>query len=290
MDTSGLIIYVDGSYVSAQDAKISVFDRGLLYGDAIFEGIREYNYKVFKLREHIDRLYESAQIVSLKIPVNKEELSEIIIEVLRRSNLRDAHIRPIVTRGCGAMGVDPTSALKPTLIVFAHEWAPFLNDQGISVKTVAVRRVPSQSVDSRVKSVCYLNSVLAKLEAKISQADEALLLDTNGFVAEAPGANFLIIKNDVLISPKTTNILNGITRRTVMEIANQLGYRTYETNITLGDVYTADEAFMCGTGAEIAPIRSVDGRIIGQETPGKITNKLICSFRKLVQEEGTPVR
>lgn len=284
-----MTIYVNGEYLPGPKAKISVFDRGLLYGDAVFEGIREYDGKVFKLDEHIDRLYESAQVIALKIPVGKEELKEIILEVLRRNYLRNAHIRPIVTRGCGGMGVDPSNSNQPTLIVFAHEWAPFLGDKGISVKTVSIRRTPPQSIDSRVKHVGYLNNVLAKLEAKVSHADEALILDINGYVAEGPGSNFLIVKDGVVISPTTLNILNGITRRTVLQLADELGYPTEEKNITLGDVYTADEAFMSGTGAEIVPIATVDGRTIGQEAPGEVTCKLISAFRELVKREGTPV-
>ncbi|MBC7264478.1 MAG: branched-chain-amino-acid transaminase [Chloroflexi bacterium] len=284
-----MIVYINGDFVPGPQAKISVFDRGLLYADAIFEGIREYSGKVFKLDEHIDRLYESAQIIGLRIPLSKAEMKGVILETLRRNKLQDAHIRPIITRGAGTMGVDPGKGLEPTVIVLAHPWEPFLGTEGITMKTTAVRRVPSQCVDSRVKHVGYLNNILAKLEAKAAGADEALMLDINGFVAEGPGENFLIIKDKVVISPTTVNILNGVTRRTVLTLAREAGLETRETNLTLGDVYTADEALVCGTGAEIVPVREIDGRLIGHDVPGPITSMLIEAFKELVKREGIPV-
>ena len=203
--------------------------------------------------------------------------------------MQDAHIRPIVTRGVGAMGIHPGDQVTPTVIVFAHYWAPFLGDEGITMKTVATRRVPPQSIDSHVKHVGYLNSVLAKMEARAASADESLILDIRGFVAEGSGENFLIVKNNVVISPTTVNILNGITRRTVLGLAQQLGLETEERNLTLGDVYTADEAFVCGTGAEIVPVVEVDARTVGTGAAGPITRQLMASFKELVQKEGTPV-
>jgi len=289
LDIESLTVYVNGEFVPGPEARISVFDRGLLYGDAIFEGIREYSGRVFKLDEHLDRLYESAQVIDLEIPLGKAEMKEVILETLRRNQLQDAHIRPIVTRGVGSMGVGPGDQLMPTVIVFAHPWAPFLGDAGITMKTVAVRRVPPQSIDSRVKHVGYLNSVLAKLEARAACADEALILDIPGFVAEGPGENFLIVKDNVVVSPTTINILNGITRRTVLALARKAGLRTEEKNLTLGDVYTADEAFVCGTGAEITPVVKVDGRVIGPGVAGPVTRRLMVAFKELVRTEGTPV-
>lgn len=289
LDITDLSVYVNGRFVPGPEASISVFDRGLLYGDAVFEGIREYSGRVFRLDEHLDRLYESAQVIGLNIPLPKAELKEVILETLRRNRLQDAHIRPIVTRGVGAMGVDPSDQLTPTVIVFAHPWAPFLGERGIRMKTVAVRRVPPQCVDSRIKHVGYLNSVLAKMEAKAASADEALILDIHGFVAEGPGENFLIVRDSAVISPTTINILNGVTRRAVLELARQAGLVTEERNITLGDVYTAHEAFVCGTGAEIVPVVEIDGRRIGAGTPGPVTRQLTASFKELVQREGTSV-
>lgn len=284
-----LIVYINGKFVPGSQATISVFDRGLLYADAVFEGIREYSGRVFRLDAHLDRLYESALIIGLTIPLSKDELKEVILETLRRNQLQDAHIRPIITRGVSSMGVGPRKDATPTVIVFGHPWTPFLGDQGISMKTTAVRRVPPVCVDSRVKHTGYLNNILAKLEADASGADEALILDINGFVAEGPGENFLLVKDGAILSPLTTNILNGVTRRTVMELARQAGIPTAERNLTLGDVYTADEALVCGTGAEIVPVVQVDGRPIASGTPGPITRRLTVAFRDLVQHEGTPV-
>lgn len=289
VDLSGLKVYVNGRFIPSEEASVSVFDRGLLYGDAVFEGIREYDGRVFKLDEHVDRLYASARILRLEIPHTRAEMKEIILATLRENKLMNAHIRPIVTRGPGALGIDPRGA-KPTVIVFAHPWDPFLGDQGITMKTVAVRRIPPQCLDSGAKCVgAYVNSVLAEIEAKIAGADEALVLDTQGFVAEGPGENFLAVKGGRLISPPLTNILNGVTRRTVMALAQELGIPTVETNLTLGDVYTADEAMLCGTAVEIVPVREIDGRKIGEQVPGEITARLMQAFRELVRKEGTPV-
>jgi branched-chain amino acid aminotransferase len=289
VDITNLIIFKNGEFIPGIEATISIFDRGLLYGDAIFEGIREYSGKVFKLDEHLDRLYESAKIIAISIPIRKLDMKNIILELLRKNNFQDAYIRPIVTRGSGSVGVDPRGDLAPTIIVYAHPWAPFLGANGIKMKTVSTRRVPPQSMDSRVKHVGYLNSIMAKLESNIANADDALILDVNGFVTEASAANFLIIKSGAIISPTKVNILDGITRRVVLNLANQIGLVTQETNITLGDVYTADEAFVCGTGAEIVPVKEVDGRAIGMGVPGSITLQLISLFHELVKKEGTPV-
>jgi branched-chain amino acid aminotransferase len=284
-----LTVYINGRFVPGNQATISVFDRGLLFGDAVFEGIREYSGRVFKLDEHVDRLYDSARIISLTIPLSKEEMKQAILETLRRNRLQDAHMRPIVTRGVGALGVGPGRDVNPTVIIFAHPWKPFLGDQGIALKTAAVRRTPPECIDSRVKHTGYLNNILAKLEADAAGANEALLLDVHGFVTEGPGENFLLIRGGAMVSPTTTNILNGITRRTVMELARQAGLRTEERNLTLGDVYTADEALVCGTGAEIVPVVRVDGRPIGSGEAGPVTRSLMTAFRQLVQQEGTPV-
>jgi branched-chain amino acid aminotransferase len=289
LDIANLIVYVNGKFVPGPEARISVFDRGLLYGDAIFEGIREYSGRVFKLEEHLDRLYDSAQITAIKIPLTKAQMRDVILQLLRRNKLMDSHIRPIVTRGERVMGVDPRGDLTPNVIVLAHPWPPFLGEEGITMKTASTRRIPPQSLDSRVKHVGYLNGIMAKLEANTAGAGEALLLDMNGFVAETPGANFMIIKNGAVLSPTTLNILDGVTRRTVLTLAREAGYKAEEKNLTLGDVYTADEAIVCGTGAEIVPVREVDGRPIGTETPGLITRQLVRAFKELVQREGTPV-
>jgi len=289
IDLSGLKIYINGEFVPAEKAGISPFDRGLLYGDAVFEGIREYDGKVFRLDEHIDRLFDSARIMDIKIPFKKTELKEIILQTIRENKLRDAHIRPIITRGMG-VGVGPELNYKPTIIVLAHPWKPFLGESGITMKTSAIRKIPPVSFDSRAKCTgAYINGIMAKLDLKASNCDEALLLDTQGFVAEGPGENFLIIKKRVLYSPQTTNILNGITRQTIIHLAHKMEIVTCEKNLTLGDIYTCDEAFVCGTGAEVCPVRMVDGRKIGDTIPGPITSSLIKLFKNLINREGTPV-
>ncbi|MGE5484309.1 MAG: branched-chain-amino-acid transaminase [Ignavibacteriales bacterium] len=289
VDLAGLKVYVNGRFVPAEEASISVFDRGLLYGDAVFEGIREYDGKVFKLDEHVDRLYASAHILRLEIPVSRAQMKDIILETLRVNGLRDAHMRPIVTRGTGALGLDPSGA-KPSIIVFAHPWPPFLGGKGVRLKTASWRRIPPECLDSKVKCVgAYVNSVLAEMEAKAAGYDEALLLDTLGFVAEGPGENVLLVKNGELLSPHVTNVLDGITRRTVLALAGEMGIPVRETNLTLGDVYTADEAMMCGTAVEIAAIAEVDDRRIGVKAPGEITSRLQDKFRDLVKREGTSV-
>jgi branched-chain amino acid aminotransferase len=282
-------VWIDGQLIDRGAAKVSVYDHGLLYGDGVFEGIRSYSGRVFRLKEHVDRLYDSAQIIGLRIPLTKVEMKEVILEVVRRSQLTDAHIRPLITRGEGTVGVDPRGDLTATVIVMAYPWPPFLGGQGITMKTVSTRRIPPQCLDSRVKQTGYMNSIVAKMEANVAGANEALILDVNGFVSEAPAANFLIVKGGAVLSPRTVNILNGITRQTLLALALEAGYRVEEKDITLGDVFTADEAMVCGTGAEIVPVREVDGRRIGKAAPGPVTCRLIDAFHSLVKREGIPI-
>lgn len=284
-----LKIYVNGSFVRADQPCLSPFDRGFLYGDTVFEGIREYGGKVFKLKEHVDRLYRSAKVMSITIPLSKEEFSEAILETLRVNGLQDAHIRPLVSRGIG-LAVGPAEGATPTVVIFAHPWDSFLGKEGVTLKTVSIRKTPVESFDPRIKCTgAYVNGVMAKLEADAAGCDEALLLDKHGFVAEGPGSNFMIVTRGVLFSPRHLSILNGITRETVFDLASRLGIEVRETDLTLSDVYTSDEAFMCGTGAEISPVRMVDGRKIGGSAPGPVTAKLMEAFREAVSVEGTPV-
>lgn len=284
-----LKIYVNGSFVPADQPCISAFDRGFLYGDTVFEGIREYGGKVFKLTEHIDRLFRSAKIMAMTIPLSKEEFAEAILSTLRINGLQDAHIRPLVSRGQG-LAVGPEKNSSPTVVIIAHPWPSFLGGEGISLKTVSVRKIPADSFDPRIKCTgTYVNGVMAKIEANAAGCDEALLLDWQGYVAEGPGSNFLIVSEGALLSPRHQSILNGITRKTILELASRLGLQVRETDLTLSDVYTSDEAFMCGTGAEISPVRMVDGRSIGTSTPGPVTSSLMKAFREVVSVEGTPV-
>jgi branched-chain amino acid aminotransferase len=287
-----LLVYIDGEFVPASQAKISVFDHGFLYGDGVFEGIRAYNGRVFKLKEHIDRLYDSAKAIDLQIPISKEEFMEIILETLRRNKLRDAYIRPIVTRGIGDLGLDPRICKNPSIIVIAQPWGRLYGDlyeKGLRAVTVSVRRNAIDSLPPNIKSLNYLNNILAKIEANAKGGDEAIFLDHNGYVSEGSGDNIFIVKNGEIITPPTINNLRGITREVVIELIKKLGIPFKEANISLYDLYTADEIFVTGTAAEICPITWIDGRIVGDGKPGKITKMLMEEFRKLTETEGVPI-
>jgi len=287
-----LLVYIDGEFVPENEAKISIFDHGFLYGDGGFEGIRAYNGRVFRLKEHIDRLYDSAKAIDLEIPVTKEEFMEIILETLRKNNLRDAYIRPIVTRGVGDLGLDPRKCQKPSIIVITKPWGRLYGDlyeKGLTAVTVGVRRNSFDALPPNIKSLNYLNNILAKIEANAKGGDEAIFLDRNGYVSEGSGDNIFVVKNGAISTPPTINNLRGITREAVIEIINKLGIPFRETNIGLYDLYTADEVFVTGTAAEIAPIVVIDGRKIGDGKPGEITRKLMEEFKKLTESEGVPI-
>ncbi|WP_456468875.1 branched-chain-amino-acid transaminase [Archaeoglobus sp.] len=287
-----LLVYLDGEFVPENEAKISIFDHGFLYGDGVFEGIRAYNGKVFRLREHIDRLYDSAKAIDLEIPVSKEEFMEIILETLRKNNLTDAYIRPIVTRGIGDLGLDPRKCSKPSIIVITKPWGKLYGDlyeKGLTAVTVAVRRNSFDALPPNIKSLNYLNNILAKIEANAKGGDEAIFLDRNGYISEGSGDNIFVVKNGEITTPPTINNLKGITRNAVIELIEKLGISFRETNLGLYDLYTADEVFVTGTAAEIAPIVVIDGRKIGDGKPGKITKMLMEEFRKLTESEGVPI-
>ncbi len=287
-----LLVYLDGEFVPENEAKISVFDHGFLYGDGVFEGIRAYNGRVFRLREHIDRLYDSAKAIDLEIPISKDEFIEIILETLRKNDLRDAYIRPIVTRGVGDLGLDPRKCSKPSIIVITKPWGKLYGDlyeKGLTAITVGVRRNSFDALPPNIKSLNYLNNVLAKIEANAKGGDEAIFLDRNGYISEGSGDNIFIVKNGEVSTPPTINNLKGITREVVIELIEKLGIPFRETNLGLYDLYTADEVFVTGTAAEIAPIVVIDGRKIGDGKPGKITKMLMDEFRKLTEVEGVPI-
>jgi branched-chain amino acid aminotransferase len=287
-----MIIYLDGAFVSREEAKVSVFDHGLLYGDGVFEGIRAYNGRVFRLDAHLERLYDSARTIDLAIPVKKEEFAEIILETLRKNNLKDAYIRPIVTRGKGDLGLDPRKCPKPTIIVIAVEWGAMYGDlyeTGLTAVTVSVRRNPADALPPNVKSLNYLNNILAKIEANYKGGDEAIFFDTNGYVSEGSGDNIFVVKNGVLITPPTLNNLRGITRQAALELAESMGVVTREQNIGYYDMYSADEVIVTGTAAEVAPITKIDGRIIGTGKPGPITRQLMAGFKSMTETEGTEI-
>ncbi len=286
-----LLIYIDGNYYRKSEAKISVYDHGFLYGDGVFEGIRAYNGRVFRLNEHIDRLFDSARAICLTPPLSKAELKAVILECLRRNRLRDAYIRPIITRGVGDLGLDPRKCFKPSVIVITQEWGALygsLYEKGLTAVTVGIRRNPIDALPPNIKSLNYLNNVLAKIEANEKGGDEAIFLDIHGNISEGSGDNIFIVKEGVIYTPPTLNNLRGITRQAAIDVANQLNLKVVEKNLGLFDLYTADEVFVTGTAAEIAPVVKIDGRVIGDGKPGEITKQLMEGFKRLTEVEGTP--
>ncbi len=285
-----LVIYLNGKFVPEKEAVVSVFDHGLLYGDGVFEGIRAYHNRVFKLKEHIDRLYYSAHAIDLKIPLSKEEMEGVVLETCRRSNVRDGYIRLVVTRGVGDLGLDPRKCPKPTIFCIAASiqlYPEELYKKGLEMVTVATRRNLPEACNPRVKSLNYLNNVCARIEANLAGVPEAVMLNQEGYVAEATGDNIFIVKNKVLITPPpSAGILEGITRNTVIEIAGQKGIRVVEKLFTRYDIYNADECFLTGTAAEIIPAVKLDGRTIGDGRPGRMTWELIHAFRELTKVDG----
>jgi branched-chain amino acid aminotransferase len=287
-----MIIYIDGKYLPEGLAKVSVFDHGLLYGDGVFEGIRAYNGRVFRLKEHIDRMYDSAKTLDIRPPISKEEMAEVICEVLRRNKLADAYIRPIITRGVGDLGLDPRKCPKASVIVIAVTWGAMYGDlyeKGLKAVTVSVRRNPPECLPPNVKSLNYLNNILAKIEANYKGGDEAIFFDTNGYISEGSGDNLYVVKNGEILTPYTLNNLRGVTRMVVLEIAESLGITVKEQNLGYFDLYTADELICTGTAAEVAPITWVDGRVIGTGRPGPITRQLMAEFKIVTDKEGYPI-
>lgn len=288
-----LLAYVNGEFLPEEAAKVSIFDHGLLYGDGVFEGIRAYNRRVFKLDAHLRRLYASAKSVALEVPVAQGEMQDLILELCRRNQIEDGYIRPLVTRGIGDLGLDPRRVRGgPSLLIIARPFAPLYGDryeEGLALITSSHRRVPPQCVSPNIKSMNYLNNILAKIEANAAGADEALLLDLDGQVSEASADNFFVVHDGALMTPPRVSILHGVTRATVMELATELGYPVQEEFFTMFDVFGADEAFITGTAAEVAPVVRVDGRTIGDGSPGPITKQLTARYRDLVRSTGTPI-
>jgi len=290
------LVYIDGEYYPESEAKISVFDHGFLYGDGVFEGIRSYNGIVFKLKEHIDRLYYSARAIMLSIPLTKEEMTEAVLETLRKNDLKDSYIRLVVTRGKGDLGLDPRKCPKPSVIIIA---VPLLQlydekkrEKGMSMIVSWVRRDPVDATTHEIKSLNYLNSILAKIEANNVGADEAIILDSNGFICEATAENIFIVKGNTIITPPSTSgPLPGITAGVIKEIAQQLGFQVVEKGITVADLYGADEAFVTGTAAEVMPIREVNKRQIGEGKMGPVTRKILEKFRETTKDpkNGVPI-
>jgi branched-chain amino acid aminotransferase len=286
-------IFVDGKFYSERDAKVSVFDHGLLYGDGVFEGIRAYNGRVFKLKEHIDRLFCSAKAILLDIPMTHAEMMQATIETVRVNKLRDSYIRLVVTRGVGSLGLNPRSCKKPTVIIIAATiqlYPAEYYQRGLDLVTVPTTRNLQNSINPAIKSLNYLNNILAKIEANNAGMEEAIMLNAEGYVAECTGDNIFIVKNDTLfVPPLSACALYGITRQTVIELAWQQGFKVSETNLTRYDVYNADECFITGSAAEVVPAVKVDGRVVGTGKPGPVTLKLIKEYRALTQVSGEPI-
>jgi branched-chain amino acid aminotransferase len=283
-----LHVYIDGAYYPKSQAKISVFDHGLLYGDGVFEGIRAYNGSVFKLEEHVDRLYRSAHMIMLEIPVTREEMIKIVLETLRKNKLKDAYIRLVVTRGVGDLGLNPRKCAKATIIAITDTISLHkteAKESGVTAMLSWVKRDPVDATSHEIKSLNYLNSILAKIEANISGVDEAICLDKNGFVCEGVAENIFIVKEGKLFTPPSyTGALPGITRDEVMKLARKLGHEAKEKNITPYELFNAEEAFFTGTAAEIIPVREINKRTIDTGKPGPITKKLMEEFSKLVRD------
>ncbi|MFH1448829.1 MAG: branched-chain-amino-acid transaminase [bacterium] len=288
-----LLVYLDGKLVPKEEAKISIFDHGLLYGDGIFEGIRSYNGRVFKLEEHLKRLSDSAKAINLNIPLSLKELKEAVLLTLRSNNLKNAYIRLVVTRGVGDLGLDPQKCPQPTIFIITDKivlYSEEFYEHGLEIITVPTRRNIPEAVNPCIKSLNYLNNILAKIEATNAGFLEAVMLNSEGLVTECTGENIFIVKDSCLVTPPCwVGALRGITREVVLGLSLKLKIEAKEDVLTRYDLYTAEEMFLTGTAAEIIPIITVDGRMIGNGKPGKITTSLRNAFTELTQNEGTVV-
>lgn len=289
----GLKIYLDGKLVEKEDAKISVFDHGLLYGDGVFEGIRAYHGRVFRLGEHLQRLFNSAKAISLNVGISVSQMENIVLKTLRANKLKDAYIRLVVTRGVGDLGLDPRKCPKPTIFCITDKIKLYPEEfyqEGLTIITASTRKNIPEAVSPRIKSLNYLNSILAKIEATLQNAPEAIMLTKDGYVAECTGDNIFILKDNVLKTPPTyLGALEGVTQKVVMDLAAQNKIKCREEVFTRYDLFTADECFLTGTAAEVVPVSKIDGRLVSNGRPGKITLKLIAEFRKLTLSEGVKI-
>jgi branched-chain amino acid aminotransferase len=287
------LIYMDGELVERDDAKVSVYDHGLLYGDGIFEGIRVYNGRIFRLEEHLKRLQRSARAIMLEIPLSFDEMVEAHVETCRANDVHEGYIRTIVTRGEGDLGLDPRKCPEPSVILIAANIAlydPDLYGTGLSLITCSTRRNTPASLDPGIKSLNYLNNILAKIECNQADVQEGIMLTNGGMVSECTGDNIFIVKDgEVFTPPISAGILDGITRAAVIECAEDAGIEVSEQLFPVTEVYTADECFLTGTAAELVPVIEVDGRIIGDGKPGATTKRLLDRLHDLTQAEGTPI-
>ncbi|GIP54959.1 MULTISPECIES: branched-chain-amino-acid transaminase [Paenibacillus] len=286
-------IYLDGQFVTKENAKVSVFDHGFLYGDGIFEGIRIYNGNIFKCKEHLDRLYDSAKSIMLNIPLTFQEMEEALVETLRRNELRDGYIRLVVSRGMGNLGLDPNRCPKASVVIIVEQLAIYSEEAyktGLKTVSVSTKRNLPDALNPKIKSLNYLNNILVKIQSNLSGAGEAIMLNAQGYVTEGSGDNIFVIKNGVITTPPCyLGALDGITRQAIIEICNNKGLKIKEEPFTLHDVYVADEVFLTGTAAEVIAVREVDGRIIGEGHAGPITLKLLEEFRSIVDKDGLKV-
>lgn len=286
-------VFMNGEYVLEKDATVSVFDHGFLYGDGIFEGIRVYSGNVFRLKEHIDRLYDSAKSILLEIPISKDEMINNVVETVKKNKMKDAYIRLVVSRGKGDLSLNPLSCEKPQIIIIISKIKLFpdeMREKGLKIITVPTRRNRPDALNPKIKSLNYLNNVLVKIEANLAGVGEALMLNSEGYVSEGSGDNIFIVKNNKIYTPPSyLGALEGITRQAILDIAKKLGYVVYEQPFTRHDVFVADEVFLTGTAAEVIAVSEIDGRIIGNGSSGPITKHLLEEFQKLVTEDGVKV-
>jgi branched-chain amino acid aminotransferase len=286
-------VYIDGKFCDERDARISVFDHGLLYGDGIFEGIRAYNGRVFRLKEHIDRLFYSAKAILLNVPLSHAEIMKAVVASCRENKIRDGYIRLVVTRGIGTLGLNPNRCKDPSVIIIADKiqlYPPELYERGMEIITVPTVRNLHSALNPAIKSLNYLNNILAKIEANNAGCEEAVMLNAEGFVSECTGDNIFIVKSGTLMTPPfSAGALYGITRQVVIELAGKFGISVAEPNLTRYDLFNADECFLTGTGAEIVPIVKIDGRVIGNGKPGPLTQKLVSDYHALTKVSGEPI-
>lgn len=286
-------IYLDGEFVTKENAKVSVFDHGFLYGDGIFEGIRIYNGNIFKCKEHLDRLYDSAKSIDLVIPLAYDELLEAMAETIRRNDMRDGYIRLVVSRGAGNLGLDPRRCPKPTVLIIVEQLAIYSEEaylNGLLAVSVAQRRNIPDALNPKIKSLNYLNNILVKIQSNFAGADEAIMMNAQGYVTEGSGDNIFIVKNGVVTTPPCyLGALEGITRQAIIELCGKLDIPLKEEPFSMHDVYIADEVFFTGTAAEVIAAREIDGRTIGKGQAGPITLRLLEEFRKIVEIDGYKV-
>ena len=286
------LVYSAGHFRPADQAAVSVFDHGLLYGDGVFEGIRAYNGRVFKLEEHIERLFDSAKAIRLDIPMPPAAVADLVLEGCRRNDVSDGYIRLVVTRGPGDLSVDPRSCRRPEIVVIVKRALTLYANKratGVTMVTSSFRRNPPDASSPAIKSLNYLNNVLARIEANDRGADEALLLDHSGYVTEATVDNVFIVTARGLVAPPTATNQKGITRSTILDLARVLGFAVEERPLAVFDVWTSREAFICGTAAEVVPVASVDGRVIGSGTVGPVTQQIVDAYAQHVRSTGTPI-